>query len=72
MKLSKLVTAQHRRILAVAVFLMATGNATMFQQLWQAYPPADGGLPFIISLAVFFTLATALWLTLIGFGRLTT
>lgn len=71
MKLSKLVTAQHRRILAVAVFLMATGNATMFQQLWQAYPPAHG-LPFIISLTVFFTLATALWLTLIGFGRLTT
>lgn len=64
-----MLTPLTKRIVAVALFLMATGNVALFKRLLEIYPPELGNMPFLLSLTVFFTVATILFLLLICFGR---
>lgn len=64
-----MLTPLTKRIVAVALFLMATGNVALFKRLLEIYPPELGNIPFLLSLTVFFTVATILFLLLICHGR---
>ena len=65
-----MLTPQNLRIVAVALFVMATGNYSLFQHILQVYPPSLESFPFLLSLTVFFTGTTALFFLLICHGRL--
>lgn len=65
------ITPQHRFILMVAVFLMATGNLAFFHRLFAAYPISSGSILFLLSITAFFSFITALFLNLICYGRFT-
>lgn len=67
----KLISPQHLLILIVTLFLMVTGNVAFFQKLLATYPIVDGNILFLLSITAFFTLATALFLNLICYGRAT-
>lgn len=69
MLLMNRLTSQNRRIISVAVFIMATGNFALFNKLLQIYPLSLGNIPFLLSLTAFFTLATTLLLALISYGK---
>ncbi|MDO9393350.1 MAG: phosphoethanolamine--lipid A transferase [Methylotenera sp.] len=69
--LKKILTPVHRFILIVTLFLMVTGNHAFFSKLLQSYPITSENLFFLISITAFFTLATALLLNLICYGRFT-
>lgn len=64
-------TPQNRSILLVAGFITLSGNLALFRRLFEVYPPTPGNLPFLLSLAAFFTLATMLFFLLICHGRAT-
>ena len=64
-----LFTAQTRLILLVSVFIMATGNLSLFQRLLEIYPLSANNLPFLISLTAFFTLTTSLFFLWVCHGR---
>ena len=68
-KLSSFLTPQTRLVLAVSLFLMLTGNRELFERLLEVYPLTAANLPFLISLALFFTVATALFLVVVTPGR---
>jgi lipid A ethanolaminephosphotransferase len=68
--LKKLLTPTHRLILIVALFLMITGNYAFFSSLLKSYPFSSDNIFFLMSITAFFTLATALLLNLICYGRL--
>ena len=67
----KLISPQHSFILLVTLFLMAVGNVAFFQSLIAVYPLKAANIPFLLSVTAFFTIATALFLILICYGRLT-
>lgn len=67
----KFISPQHSFILIVALFLIVTGNGAFFQKLIATYPIGAGNVPFLLSIAGFFTLATALFLNLVCYGRTT-
>jgi lipid A ethanolaminephosphotransferase len=69
--LKKLLTPTHRLILIVTLFLMITGNKTFFSSLLKSYPFITDNIFFLISITAFFTMATALLLNLICYGRFT-
>ena len=71
MRIDKLITPQHRIVLLVALFLMATGNFSFFQELLRTYPIAEGNLLFVCSVGAFFTFAVASFLNLLCYGRFT-
>lgn len=62
-------TPQSRVVIAAGLFLMLTGNCELFERLLEVYPLTAGHLPFLISLALFFTAATMLFLLVITPGR---
>ncbi len=64
-----MLTPLTKRIIAVALFLMATGNLALFKRLLEIYPLSLDNAPFLLSLTVFFTVATVLFLLLICHGR---
>ncbi|MBU3736786.1 MAG: DUF1705 domain-containing protein, partial [Methylobacterium sp.] len=57
-----------RIILLATLFIMSTGNLELFERLLEIYPPTLSNLPFLTSLALFFSFATALFLVLITPG----
>jgi lipid A ethanolaminephosphotransferase len=65
------LTPLNRNIILAALFIMLTGNLSLFKRLLEIYPITLGNLPFLLSLTVFFTLATMLFFLLISYGRAT-
>ncbi len=55
--------------LAVTVFVMLTANVSLFKHIVEIYPLTWANLPFLISLAIFFSILTMLFFMLVGFGR---
>jgi lipid A ethanolaminephosphotransferase len=66
-----ILTPQNRSIILAAMFIMLTGNLALFKRLLEIYPLNLENLPFLLSLTMFFTLATMLFLLLISYGRAT-
>lgn len=65
----KLLTAQTRLTLIAALFIMATGNYSLFTRLLEIYPAAHGNWLFLLCVGAFFTFTTALFLLWICHGR---
>ena len=68
-KLSSYFTPQTRLVVVASLFLMLTGNRELFDRLLEVYPLSASNLPFLISLALFFTAATTLFLLVVTPGR---
>ena len=58
-------------ILLVVVFIMLTGNYSLFHGILDIYPLTLANVPFLISLTLFFSSLTAIFFLLICQGRLT-
>ena len=67
----KQISSQTRAILLVVAFIMLTGNFALFSRIVVIYPPPLSNLPFLLSLAAFFSIVTALFFLLICHGRAT-
>ncbi len=67
----KQISTQSRAILLVVAFIMLTGNWSLFSRIVEIYPLTLSNLPFLLSLAAFFTVLTALFFLLICHGRAT-
>ncbi len=62
---------QSRAILLVSAFIMLTGNWSLFNRILEIYPFKLGNLPFLLSLAVFFSALTAIFFLCICHGKAT-
>lgn len=69
--LKSLSNSQTAAILFVVVFIMLSGNFSLFQGILNIYPLTLHNLPFLISIALFFTSLTAIFFLLISHGRWT-
>jgi lipid A ethanolaminephosphotransferase len=67
--LRHLFTPQILLIWGVTLWLMAFDNYALVSNLSQLYPPLGGQSGLLLSLLLFFTLVTAIWLLLISHGR---
>ena len=67
----KQMSSQTRAILLVVAFIMLTGNFALFSRIVVIYPPPLSNLPFLLSLAAFFSIVTAIFFLLICHGRAT-
>ena len=67
----KQINSQTRAILLVAAFIMLTGNWSLFSRIVEIYPLTSRNFPFLLSLAAFFSVLTAIFLLLICYGRAT-
>jgi lipid A ethanolaminephosphotransferase len=63
--------SQTSAILLVVVFIMLSGNFSMFHGILNIYPLTLHNLPFLTSLALFFTLLTAVFFLAISHGKWT-
>ena len=63
------LTANNRTILLATLFILATGNCALFARLLEIFPPAEGNVLLLCSLAVFFGCLTALLLLWLNHGR---
>lgn len=59
----------HKMTLLVSAFLMLFANHALFSHILQIYPLSATELPFLISIAIFFTALTTLYLLWVTFGR---
>ena len=63
---------QTQTILLVAVFIMLTGNWAMFSRILEVYPAnVNNNVPFLVSLTLFFSCLTGLFLLAACHGKLT-
>ena len=62
---------QMRGILLVTVFIMLTGNLALFSRILEIYPLKLHNLPFLLSLALFFSILTAIFFLSICYGKAT-
>lgn len=67
----KQLSNQMRGILLVTVFIMPTGNLALFGRILEIYPPQLHNLPFLMSLALFFSISTAIFFLSICHGKAT-
>jgi lipid A ethanolaminephosphotransferase len=65
------VSSQTRAILLVVGFVMLTGNWSLFSKISKIYPLTLQHAPFLLSLAVFFSVLTAIFFLLISHGKAT-
>jgi lipid A ethanolaminephosphotransferase len=63
--------SQNRAIMLVVAFIMLTGNYSLFSRILEIYPLTLRNLPFLVSLAAFFSVLTAIFFLLICHGRAT-
>ena len=61
----------HKMTLFVSLFLMLFANHALFSHILQIYPFSTTEWPFLVSIALFFTALTALFLLWITYGRAT-
>ena len=66
---SPMFSTCNRKTLLVALFIMASANISLFKRLLEVYPLSLGNLPFLLSLTLFFTFSTALFLLLVAHTR---
>jgi lipid A ethanolaminephosphotransferase len=66
-----LMSTQTRIIMLVVAFIMLTGNYSLFSRILEIYPLTLRNLPFLLSLAAFFSVLTSLFFLLICHGRAT-
>lgn len=64
-------TTQTKTILMVVVFIMLSGNFSLFHGILNIYPLTLHNLPFLISLALFFTSLTTIFFLIISHGKWT-
>ena len=64
-------TAQTSTILLVAIFIMVTGNHSLFHGIISIYPLTLANLPFLISLTLCFTALTGIFLLSISHQKFT-
>ena len=69
--LFKHINTQTKTIILVALFIMLTGNRALFGRILEVYPVQLHNDAFLISLAIFFSCLTTLFLLAICHGRLT-
>lgn len=69
--LKSLSRSQTSAILFVVVFIMLSGNFSLFHGILNIYPLTLHNIPFLISIALFFTSLTAIFFLLICFGKWT-
>ena len=62
---------QTRGILLVTGFIMLTGNLSLFGRILEIYPLTLQRTPFLLSLAIFFSVLTALFFLVISYGKAT-
>ena len=67
----KQISSQTRAILLVVAFIMLTGNFALFSRIIAIYPATLSNLPFLISIAAFFSGLTAIFFLLICYCRAT-
>lgn len=67
----KQISTQSRAILLVVAFIMLTGNWSLFSRIVEIYPLTLRNFPFLLSLAAFFSVLTALFFLLICHDRAT-
>lgn len=67
--MKNIITPLNRNIILVTLFIMLTGNLALFKRLLEIYPLSLANLPFLVSLTLFFTLATMLFFLLISHGK---
>lgn len=61
----------HQMTLLVSLYLMLFANHALFSHILQIYPFSTTEWPFLVSIALFFTALTALFLLWITYGRAT-
>jgi lipid A ethanolaminephosphotransferase len=66
-----MVHSQTAAIFLAAILIMLTGNFSLFHGILNIYPLTFGNLPFLISLALFFTSLTAIFFLVISHGKWT-
>jgi lipid A ethanolaminephosphotransferase len=69
--IKNITNSQTTAILFVVIFIMLTGNFSLFNGILNLYPLTLPNLPFLISLALFFTSLTAIFFLIISHGRWT-
>lgn len=62
---------QTAMIFLAVIFMMLSGNLALFRGILHVYPLSIANLPFLLSLASFFSILTALFFLVICFGRAT-
>ena len=67
----KQMSTQSSAILLVVAFIMLTGNFALFSRIVAIYPLNLSNLPFLLSLAAFFSVLTAIFFLLICHGKAT-
>ena len=65
----KILTAQNRNIILVALFIMITGNFALCRRLLEIYPLNAANFTFLLSLFAFFTITTTMFLLAICHGK---
>ena len=68
---TKLLSPQSRNIVLVALFIALTGNFAFFKRLSALYPPTSSNAGLLVSLSLFFTIVSALFLLLVCQGKAT-
>jgi len=66
-----LISTQTRIIMLVVAFIMLTGNYSLFSRILEIFPLTLRNIPFLLSLATFFSVLTAIFFLLICHGRAT-
>jgi lipid A ethanolaminephosphotransferase len=69
--LLKGMKTQTQTILLVALFIMLTGNRALFSRILEVYPAELSNLPFLVSLVIFFSILTTLFLLAVSHDKLT-
>ena len=65
------IKTQSQMILLTAIFIMLTGNVTMFSRILNVYPFQLHNVAFLTSLFIFFSALTMLFLLAVSHGRFT-
>ena len=65
------ISTQTQAILLSALFIMFSGNVAMFSRILNVYPFQTHNVAFLISLFVFFSALTTLFLLAISHGKFT-
>ena len=67
----KIFTANNIAIVIATIFILLTGNFSLFSRFVEIYPIADGNLLFLISLGIFFALTSSMLMIAICHGVMT-
>lgn len=69
--ITKNINTQSSVIFLVTVFIMLTGNWSLFTRLLEVYPLSLKNLPLLLSFGAFFTITTAMFFLIVAQGKAT-